>query len=62
MSDDKKNPKKKPTDEEAKKALEHDLEFLRRRAADARQRGDIEKAKKLEKGIVLIERGAKRRR
>ena len=49
-------------EEGPKDALERDLEFLRRRAAEARQRGDVEKAAKLEKGIVLIERGGKRGR
>ena len=56
MSDE---PKKKgPTDE----GLEQDLEALKLTAADARQRGDVERAEKIEKAIAWIKRGAKRRR
>ena len=63
MSDDKKKPKEKETDDDRQKAkedLEHDLEALRQMAAEARQRGDIEKAEKIEKGIAWIERGGRR--
>lgn len=55
--------KKKPTDEDrqkAKEALEHELEILRKQAADACQRGDIAEAVEIEKRIAWIERGAKR--
>ncbi len=62
MSDDKKRPKEKEPDDDRQKTkedLEHDLEALRKQAADARQRGDIETAVKIEKGIAWIERGEK---
>ncbi len=58
MSDDKKKPKEKEPDDDRQKAkedLEHDLEALRKQAADARQRGDIEKAVEIEEDIAWIE-------
>ena len=49
-------------DKEAEEGMEQDLEALRQTAADARQRGDIERAEKIEKAIAWIERGGERGR